>query len=138
MRPLVKPAFLGVGWKFPLALEPDPLSGGRDRIAMARYEESIRQAVWIILATARGERKMRPDFGCGIHELVFAPNSADTAGRVATEVRQALVLWEPRIDLLNVAVNSDPAEPSRLLIEIGYRVRTSNTRFNLVYPFYLE
>ena len=124
-------SFLGVGWGFPVSLD-------RGRIAMDRYEESIRQAVWIILATARGERQMRPDFGCGIHDLVFATNSAETAGRVATDVREALVLWEPRIDLENVDVTSDPAEPSRLLIQIEYRVRSTNNRFNLVYPFYLE
>jgi uncharacterized protein len=138
----MKPSFLGVGWKFPIGLEPDPnaapAAGDRDRIALAAHEESIRQAIWIILATARGERKMLPDFGCGIHDLVFATHSADTAGRVATEVRQALLRWEPRIDLLNVGAGVDPGEPGRLLIEIEYRVRTTNTRFNLVYPFYLE
>ncbi len=123
--------FLGVGWAFPVSLD-------NGRIAMDRYEESIRQAVWIILATGRGERKMRPDFGCGIHDLVFATNSAETAGRVATEVREALIRWEPRIDLENVDASSDPAEPSRLLIQIEYRVRSTNNRFNLVYPFYLE
>jgi uncharacterized protein len=124
-------SFLGLGWSFPVSLD-----GGH--IAAAGSEESIRQAIWIILATARGERKMRPDFGCGIHDLVFAPNSADTAGRVATDVRESLVLWEPRIDLDNVEVTDDPAEPGRLLIQIEYRVRSTNNRFNLVYPFYLE
>jgi phage baseplate assembly protein W len=124
-------SFLGVGWSFPVSLD-----GGR--IAMARYEESIRQAVWIILATARGERKMRPDFGCGIHDLIFAVNSGETAGRVASEVREALILWEPRIDLLDVTARSDDSEPTRLLIQIEYLVRATNSRFNLVYPFYLE
>ncbi len=124
-------SFLGIGWKFPVSLE----NGG---IAMARYEESIRESIWIVLATARGERKMRPDFGCGIHDLVFAVSSGETSGRVASEVRQALTLWEPRIDLLNVAVRSDETEPTRLLIQIEYRVRATNNRFNLVYPFYLE
>jgi uncharacterized protein len=124
-------SFLGLGWSFPVSLD-----GGH--IATAGSEESIRQAIWIILATARGERKMRPDFGCGIHDLVFAPNSADTAGRVATDVRESLVLWEPRIDLDEVEVTDDPAEPGRLLIQIAYSVRSTNNRFNLVYPFYLE
>lgn len=123
--------FLGVGWSFPPGVE------GGD-IALAHYEESIRQAIWIILATARGERKMRPDFGCGIHDLVFGTNSAETAGRAATDVRQALIQWEPRIDLDRVDVAADPADPSRLLIQIEYRVRATNNRFNLVYPFYLE
>ena len=124
-------SFLGIGWKLPVSL-----TGGR--IDMAEYEESIRESIWIVLATARGERKMRPDFGCGIHDLVFAVHSGETLGRVASEVRQALILWEPRIDLLNVAVRSDEAEPTRLLIQIEYRVRATNNRFNLVYPFYLE
>jgi Bacteriophage baseplate protein W len=124
-------AFLGVGWKLPVTLE-----GGA--IAVASHEESIREAIWIILATARGERRMRPDFGCGIHDLLFAVNSGETAGRVATEVRQALVLWEPRIDVLDVSADSDENEPSRLLIQISYQVRSTNNRFNLVYPFYLE
>ncbi|HEX6861338.1 MAG TPA: GPW/gp25 family protein [Thermoanaerobaculia bacterium] len=123
--------FLGIGWKLPVSLE-----GGR--IAMAEYEESIRESIWIILATARGERKMRPDFGCGIHDLIFAVHGGETSGRVASEVRQALILWEPRIDLLDVSVRADEAEPTRLLIQIEYRVRATNNRFNLVYPFYME
>jgi len=81
---------------------------------------------------------MRPDFGCGIHDLVFAVNSPGTAGRVAGEVREALVQWEPRIDLLEVKARADGQAGERLLIEIDYRVRATNNRFNLVYPFYLE
>jgi phage baseplate assembly protein W len=124
-------SFLGIGWKFPVSLE-------NGRIDMAAYEESIRESIWIVLATARGERKMRPDFGCGIHDLVFAVQSGETSGRVAAEVRQALILWEPRIDVLDVSARPDEAEPTRLLIQIEYRVRATNNRFNLVYPFYLE
>ena len=123
--------FLGVGWSFPVEVDAD------GRIHLAQYEESIRQAIWIILSTARGERMMRPDFGCGIHNLVFAVNSAETAGRVANEVREALLYWEPRIDVLDVGVT--PGDTGDvLLIQIDYRVRTTNSRFNLVYPFYLE
>ena len=125
-------SFLGAGWKLPVSVDE------RGQIALSAADESIREAIWIILATARGERKMRPDFGCGIHDLVFATNSAETAGRVATDVRESLLLWEPRIDLENVDVRSDPEEPGRLLIQIEYRVRSTNSRFNLVYPFYLE
>jgi Bacteriophage baseplate protein W len=128
--------FLGVGWQFPITL------GRRDAqtadIALARYEDSIHQAIWIILSTAPGERVMRPDFGCGLHNLVFAVNSAGTAAQVASEVRQALLRWEPRIEALEVAVTTDASEPTRLLIDIGYRVRATNNRFNLVYPFYLD
>ncbi len=124
-------SFLGAGWQFPVSLDDG-------EIALSVEEESIRQAIWIILATARGERQMQPDFGCGIHDLVFAVNSAETAGRVASEVREALILWEPRIDLDDVDVTNDPEQPSRLLIQIEYSVRSTNSRFNLVYPFYLE
>jgi phage baseplate assembly protein W len=124
--------FLGVGWASPLQL------GEKGQITMARYEESVRQAIWMILGTARGERVMRPTFGCGIHDLVFATNSADTAGRIATEVRQALIQWEPRIDIVNVTAAADRTASNRLLIEIEYTVRATNNQFNLVYPFYLE
>ena len=124
--------FLGVGWQFPVSLDE------QGQIAMAAYEESVRQAIWLILSTAPGERVMRPDFGCGIHNLVFAPNSPGTAGQVIGEVRRALVRWEPRIDLLEVDAVPDQAQPNRLLIVIKYQVRTTNNEFNLVYPFYLE
>jgi phage baseplate assembly protein W len=125
--------FLGVGWQFPITRDAEAPD-----IALARYEDSIRQAIWIILSTAPGERVMRPDFGCGLHNLVFAVNSAGTAAQVASEVRQALLRWEPRIEALEVTVTTDANEPTRLLIDIGYRVRTTNNRFNLVYPFYLD
>lgn len=124
--------FLGAGWQFPAGVD----AGGQ--IALAPGDESIRQAIWIILGTAPGERVMRPDFGCGIHDLVFAVNSAGTAGQAASLVRQALVRWEPRIDVLDVTAAPDAADPTLLLIEIAYQVRTTNSRFNLVYPFYLE
>jgi phage baseplate assembly protein W len=124
--------FLGVGWQFPVA------HTGDGQVAMAAYEESIRQAIWLILGTAPGERVMRPDFGCGLHELVFAPNSGATTGQAASSVREALIRWEPRIDLQEVSVETDPSNPALLQILIAYQVRTTNNRFNLVYPFYLE
>ena len=125
--------FLGIGWGFPIDIDAQGT-----QIARSPYEESVRQAIWIILGTARGERVLRPDFGCGIHDLVFAVNNATTAGLAAQTVRQALILWEPRIDLLDVQVTPKPDEPNTLLIRIDYRVRATNTRFNLVYPFYLD
>ena len=124
--------FLGVGWRFPVGVNRC------SQIAVSRYEDAIQQAIWIILGTAPGERLMRPDFGCGIHSLVFAVNSAGTAGQAASLVRQALVRWEPRIDVLGVSAAPDAADPTLLLIEIEYQVRSTNNRFNLVYPFYLE
>ena len=126
-------AFLGLGWNFPVTLGEDRL------LAMTPDgEEAIRQSIWMILSTAPGERIMRPDFGCGIQDLVFGVNDAATANAVAGAVRQALALWEPRIDVLDVYANPDAARPNQLLIEINYQVRSTNSRFNLVYPFYLE
>ena len=124
-------SFLGVGWSFPVA----PDSGGA--LAIAAYDECVRQSVWIVLGTAKGERAMRPDFGCGIHDLVFEPNSAATAGRVIEAVRDALVMFEPRITLLDVDLV--PLSSGEVLqITIDYRVRATNNAFNLVFPFYLE
>jgi len=125
-------AFLGIGWQFPVGL--DPTSGA---VQVAQYEESVRQAIWIILGTSKGERVMRPDFGCGIYDLVFEINSASTAGKVAQAVRDALLIYEPRIDVRDVRV--DPQNNGEtLLISIEYQVRATNNVFNLVYPFYLE
>jgi uncharacterized protein len=123
--------FMGKGWSFPVQVEDNA------RIEIARHEESIRQAIWIILGTARGERVMRPDFGCGIYDLVFAVNTPGTAGQLAIEVRRALLQWEPRIQVLDVQVNAG-SEMGEVLININYQVRATNTVFNLVYPFYLE
>lgn len=127
--------FLGVGWAFPV--QPGGTGNAPGMLAHAEYEESIRQSVWIILGTAKGERVMRPDFGCGIYDLVFEVNSATTAGRVSQAVRQALLLYEPRIDVLDVQVNSSGGGEV-MLISIDYEVRATNNVFNLVYPFYLE
>jgi phage baseplate assembly protein W len=124
--------FLGVGWRFPLELDDTR------EVALSYQERDIQEAIWIILSTARGERLMRPDFGCGIHEYVFAPNDSGTAGLVAFAVEEALRRWEPRIDVDEVVANPDPDNPAVLLIDINYRVRATDTRFNLVYPFYLE
>ncbi len=124
--------FLGVGWGFPLQV--DEVSGSFNS---AQYEESVRQSIWIILGTAKGERLMRPDFGCGIYELIFEINSSATAGKVAQAIRQALLLFEPRIDVLDIQVQATDGG-AVLLINIDYEVRATNNAFNLVYPFYLE
>ncbi|ETX05488.1 MAG: baseplate protein [Candidatus Entotheonella gemina] len=124
--------FLGIGWHFPLALDDD------GQVKMASHEESIRQSIRMILSTSPGERTMHPDFGCDIHDLVFDVNSAATAGAVASAVEDALIEWEPRIDVLAVNAFPDPERPNYLLIEVSYQVRSTNSRFNLVYPFYPE
>ncbi|MBF6612701.1 MAG: GPW/gp25 family protein [Chloroflexi bacterium] len=123
--------FLGSGWSFPLRISP---TGG---IALSRHEFDIDEAIRIILSTAKGERHMRPQFGCGIHDLVFAPNNATTAGLVETYVSEAIGWWEPRVELLKVLVETDPDERNKLLINVHYRVRATNDMRNLVYPFYL-
>jgi len=125
--------FLGLGWNFPIVLDDD----GQVKMA-PDPEEGISQAIWMILGTSPGERVMRPDFGCGINDMVFGVNNAGTANAVAGEVREALALWEPRIDVLDVYAVPDSSRSNVLLIEINYQVRSTNSRFNLVYPFYLE
>lgn len=124
--------FLGVGWKFPLQVGP----GGK--IAQARYEHRIEEAIYLILSTAKGERVMLPDFGCGIHDLVFAPNNSITISSVVQSVRQALVAYEPRIDVLDINAETAPETPNLLLIRIDYRMRANNALGNLVYPFYIR
>ena len=122
--------FLGKGWSFPVSRDPE------NGVAMSYGEESILDSIWIILATAPGERVMRPDFGCGIHQYVFAVGDAATVGQVTKEVREALVRWEPRIDVLDVDTEVK-GRGEILLINVHYRVRSTNNFFNLVYPFYL-
>jgi len=125
--------FLGLGWNFPVTVD----GGAQVRLAPGS-EEGIRQSIWMILSTSPGERVMRPDFGCGVHDLVFGGSGAGTATAVAGAVRAALAVWEPRIDVLDVDAAFDRSRPNLLLIEISYQVRSTNSRFNLVYPFYLE
>jgi len=126
----MKMDFLGTGWNFPVRID-----GGR--AAISSYEENIRQSIFLILSTAPGERVMRPEFGCGIHDKVFSLNNATTAGMLSFDVREALARWERRIEVEDVTAIADQAE-ARLLIHIDYRVSGTNSRFNLVYPFYLH
>ena len=121
--------FLGVGWKFPLQVTPN------GKIAQARAEQRVEESILLILATARGERPMLPDFGCGIHDLVFAENNATTIALVVHLVREALVKYEPRVDVLDVHAESTSESPNRLLIRVNYRIRATNAIGNLVYPF---
>ena len=124
--------FLGRGWRFPANVTP------AGKIMMSEHDEDIKESIRIILSTSKGERVMRPDFGCGIYEFVFATINTTTIGLIEASVREALTLWEPRIELTNVNVATDKAEEGMLLISIDYRVRTTNNEFNLVYPFYLK
>lgn len=133
--------FLGTGWRYELLDASNlgiRLDAATGEIAEASDEALIQQSIWLILSTAPGERVMRPDFGCGVHNLVFAVPGPSTLGEVAREVTRALTLWEPRIDLRRVEARQDVREPSRLLVEIEATVRSTNSRFNLVYPFYVS
>lgn len=125
------PDFLGRGWKFQVSVEDGEISSSEG-------EDSIKESIKIILGTAKGERVMRPDFGCDINEIVFAPINTSTGTLIDFHIREALLIWEPRIDLLNVHVSPDENEKNKLVINIEYMVKASNTKSNLVYPFYLE
>ncbi|MGH4023462.1 MAG: GPW/gp25 family protein [Pseudonocardiaceae bacterium] len=125
------PEFLGAGWAFPLRTDPT------GSIALVSQEREVAESIRIILGTAPGERPMRPDFGCAIHDLVFAPADATTAGQLAYHVREALDRWEPRIDLQDVTVHFDAVDAGTLLIDIRYTLRNTNDPRNLVFPFYV-
>lgn len=124
--------FLGIGWKFPLQVTA---SGN---IAQSRYEQRIEESIYLILSTTKGERVMLDDFGCGIQDLVFAPNNAATRARVVQNVRKALTTYERRIDVLDINADSQPGQDNLLLIRINYRIRSNNAMGNLVYPFYIQ
>jgi uncharacterized protein len=126
------PSFLGRGWALPVA------PAGAGDLAMTEDGEDVRQAILLILETSKGERIMRPDFGCGLRRLVFQPISAALKTLVRKEVEDALIAWEPRIDVASVAVTDHRSVRGALLIDIRYAVRVTNTFYNLVYPFYLQ
>ena len=122
---------IGSGLAFPLQVDR------RGGIALARDETDIEQAIELILATAPGERPMRPEFGCGVHDFVFDSIDATTVGKMELAIRDALDRWEPRVVVETVEFNLDEVADGRLIIDIGYRVRVTNTLRNLVYPFYV-
>ena len=123
--------FLGQGLAFPLQVNP------RGAVALAAGERDIEQSIRIILETAPGERVMRPEFGCRVHELIFAPNNAATEGLMIHYVKEALDRWEPRIEVREIEVTTDPGSPSTLLAEIKYTVRDTHNDRSIVYPFFL-
>ena len=126
-------AFLGRGWAYPVTI--DAMTGD---IALVDHEEDIAQAVRLIIETGRGERVMRPDFGAGLNEFVFEPINTTTMALIRHRVEEALVTWEPRIRVQAVEVTADQASLGRIDIAIEYEVRSTNTFYNLVYPFYLQ
>jgi hypothetical protein len=123
--------FIGSGWAFPLRTD------ATGSVALVSRDREIAESIRLILGTEPGERPMRPDFGCGIHEFVFASADASTAGQVAYEVRIALERWEPRIDLADVVVSFDGVASGTLYIDVRYSIRGTNDPRNLVFPFYV-
>lgn len=124
--------FLGTGWKYPVSVE----SNGS--ISSSSYEENIRESIILILGTAKGERLMRPEFGCSIYEYAYGTMDTLTRRMIENAVYEALVDWEPRIEVNEVKTLTEKAQEGKLLINIDYKVRRSNTQVNLVYPFYLK
>ncbi len=122
---------IGSGLAFPLQVDR------RGGIALARDEQDIDQAIQLILGTAPGERPMRPEFGCGVHDFVFDSIDANTVGKMEDAIREALDRWEPRIQVQTVEFDLSGADNGLLTIDIGYTVRATNNERNLVYPFYV-
>jgi phage baseplate assembly protein W len=125
-------SFLGRGWKFPVGVNPTT-----GRIAMSELEQDIRESIRIILGTAPGERVMRPEFGCGIHELVFSALNRATLGLFESRVRESINQFEARVEILNLDISTREADRGKLAIELSCRIRDTNSEFNLVFPFYL-
>lgn len=128
--PARKDQHLGTGWAFPIG--PDP----RGRVAMVSGVRAVEQAILMILMTPKGQRVMRPEYGCQIHELLFAPNDASTLGLASYYVHEALSIWEPRIELIRVDADVDRNYPERIVINIEYRLIAENSQHSLVFPFY--
>jgi len=125
--------FLGRGWKFPVQV--DPVTG---RFMMSNGEEDIAESLGIILRTMQGERVMRPDFGGSLNNYVFELTDATTLNMLETELLNAITNWEPRVEGVEVHVETDPARPEKLMIHVQYVVRATNNLFNQVYPYYLS
>ncbi|THE64847.1 baseplate protein [Salinadaptatus halalkaliphilus] len=123
--------FLGTGWQYPVTTDH------RGDIETSDAEEDIRESIRIILGTAKGERVMRPEFGCDIHDHVYSAASPATLNLIESSIREALVRWEPRIDIENIDATTANDDPNRILIEIEYYVRTTNSLSNMVYPFHI-
>lgn len=121
---------IGKGWRFPVGVD------GRGGMALSEGERDIEEAIGIILNTPKGLRLMRPEFGCRIHELVFAPLNAATMAAAERHVEEALGWWEPRIEVLGVSAARAPGEDECLLVTVSYRIRATHDERSLVYPFY--
>lgn len=126
-------SFLGRGWKFPIQVD-----GQNGRVLVSEYEEDIMEAIRIIIMTRKGERVMRPDFGCEIHDHLFDVIDYTMLKQMESKVQNALIYWEPRITDIEVSAEVNSEHENLVDIHIAYVVRTTNNPFNLVYPFYIN
>ena len=122
---------IGTGWRFPIL--PDATGG----LSYVDGDQNVEQSLEILLLTALGQRVMRPDFGSQAPRMVFAPGSVQYLGLLENSIREAVRDWEPRIDLEEVSAELNPLDETQVTVQIGYRIRQTNTRNNLVFPFYL-
>lgn len=125
--------FLGVGFKFPIQVDRNT-----GRVKTSSFEEDIKEAILIILKTRKGQRVMRPDFGCDIYDYVFQSMDYNTISKMEHTVYEALALWEPRIRDVKVSIDAEMEQEGQILVHIDYVVRNTNNPYNLVYPFYIE
>ncbi len=124
--------FLGKGWKFPIRVN------ARGSLSYSEGAQLVEEAIAILLGTPKKSRVMQPEFGCDLTRFLFSPNNPNTRSLIAEEVRQSLIRFEPRIDVLSINVSSDAQSMNQLFIQVEYRLRSNNTHHNLVYPFYLN
>lgn len=126
-------SYLGRGWKFPIQVNPNT-----GRILMSENEQDISEAITIILQTSKGERVMKDDFGCGLRRFVFDLTDEVTMRKIEEDIREAIMIWEPRVGEVDIKALKDTEVPGKINIDIHYTVRSTNNRYNMVYPFYLE
>ncbi|MBA3538164.1 MAG: GPW/gp25 family protein [Deltaproteobacteria bacterium] len=124
--------FLGKGLRFPVSVN---LNGG---VSSSQLEENVRQSIFVILGTAPGERLMRPDFGCRIHDLMFAPNTPITAATAEVFCEEAIYKYEPRVETVTCSALANDDEPNRLDVRLEYVIAGKHEKRNLVFPFYLR
>lgn len=122
--------FIGSGWAFPLRTD------ATGAIALVSHDREIEESIRLILGTAFGERPMRPDYGCEIHDYVFSSINSDMVSRIAVAVRESLIRWEPRIEVKDVIVTTDPEDQTIVYIDVRYAIGDTNDPRNLVFPFY--
>lgn len=126
-------AFLGTGVKFPVGVDENT-----GRMMMVSYEDDIKEAIWLIIMTRKGERLRNPEFGCGIHDYVFSTIDYTIINSMQREVEMALIMWEPRIDNIKVSIDTGKIDEGMIHIHISYNVRSTNSAYNLVFPYYMN